>query len=99
MIAPHVVDFLSKGVSVVPDFPANTLVSSTCMRGIFEPTNAAHVLHFVDMPNERCIERLHKRNRGKPEGSIDMAMEQAEHIALFSVPLQSNEGFNIQARP
>jgi predicted kinase len=96
VIAPHVVELLSKGVSVVLDFPANTPASRSWMRGIFESADAAHVLHFVDTPNERCIEQLQKRNREKPEGSMEMTTEQFEHITSFFVPPQSDEGFHIQ---
>jgi predicted kinase len=51
-MAPHVVALLKAGMSVVLDFPANTLTSRGWMRGIFEDANAAHELHFLDIPDE-----------------------------------------------
>ncbi|WP_418125252.1 AAA family ATPase [Variovorax sp. 160MFSha2.1] len=61
-MAEHVVALLGAGVSVVLDFPANTVASRQWMRGIFEAAGTAHVLHFLDVPDEVCKARLRARN-------------------------------------
>lgn len=96
VLALHVRDLLKQGTSVVLDFPANVPAARSWVRGIFEAAEAAHVLHFVDTPENRCLEQLHKRNREKPEGSMEMTMEQFHDITkLFQAPLPS-EGFRLQ---
>lgn len=61
-MAEHVAALLGAGVSVVLDFPANTVANRQWMRGIFEAAGAAHALHFLDVPDEICKARLRARN-------------------------------------
>lgn len=96
LVAPHVTELLSKDVSVVMDFPANVPVARLWVRSIFEAANANHLLHFVNTPNERCIEQLQKRNREKPEGSMEMTVEQFEYVTSLFIAPQETEGFRIQ---
>jgi predicted kinase len=97
VVAPHVKELLCKGVSVVLDFPANVPVARAWVRDIFESANVAHVLHFVDAPNERCLEQLRKRNREKPAGSMEMSEEQFNYITSLFVPPDPSERFIVQA--
>jgi predicted kinase len=96
VVAPHVTDLLSKGLSVVMDFPANVPEARRWIRSIFEAAGADHVLHFVDTPNARCLEQLAQRNHSKPEGSTEMTVEQFEHITSLFVPPRESEGFTIR---
>lgn len=96
IVAPHVTELLAKGLSVVMDFPANVPAARLWMRSIFEAAKANHLLHFVNTPNERCIEQLQKRNREKPEGSMEMTVEQFEYITSLFVAPGAEEGFRIQ---
>jgi predicted kinase len=61
-MGPHVVALLRSGLSVVLDWPANTVVSRRWMRGIFEAAGSAHRLHVLDVPDEVCLARLQARN-------------------------------------
>src|ERR1700687_1292119 len=61
-MGPHVVSLLKAGMSVVLDFPANTLASRSWMRRIFEDANAANELHSLDVSDETCKRRLRERN-------------------------------------
>ena len=96
VVAPHVTELLSQGLSVVMDFPANIPAARLWVRGIFEAANVNHLLHFVNTPNERCIEQLQKRNREKPEGSMEMTVEQFEYITSLFIAPEESEGFRIQ---
>ncbi|MDE4097886.1 MULTISPECIES: AAA family ATPase [Rhodobacterales] len=61
-VAPHVIDLLNAGVSVVLDFAANTIQQRVWMRGILDRTSADHQLHVLDVPEEVCLARLRARN-------------------------------------
>jgi len=61
-MGPHIVDVLKAGLSVVMDWPANTVVTRKWMRSIFEAAGAAHQLHWLDVPDRVCLERLRSRN-------------------------------------
>jgi predicted kinase len=54
IMAVHVEALLVSGMSVVLDFPANTLNSRAWARGIFEKAGVAHRLHFLDVPDAVC---------------------------------------------
>jgi predicted kinase len=59
---PHIEAFLRAGVSVVLNFPANTLGQRLWFREIVETTGAAHVMHDLDVSDEACLARLRARN-------------------------------------
>ena len=58
----HIESLLRAGLSVVLDFPANTVANRQWMRGLFEQAGVAHRLHFIDMPDAVCKTRLRQRN-------------------------------------
>lgn len=92
VMGPHVAALLRSGRSVVLDFPANTLASRRWMRGIVETSGAAHVLHYLDVPDQVCMARLQRRNL---EGDHAYAPTDAD-FALFTshfVPPSPDEGF------
>jgi len=96
VVGPHVEALLKQGVSIVLDYPANTLRARAWVREIVEAAQADHVLHFVDTPDERCLEQLVRRNQEKPDGSVEMTTEQFEHITGFFVAPQEHEGFKVR---
>lgn len=63
VLGPLVVDMLESGVSVVLDFPANTIASREWLLGLAETARMAHCLHYLDVDDEECRARLHVRNR------------------------------------
>src|SRR6476661_3277009 len=56
-MAPHVVDLLKTGMSVVLDYPANTLANRAWMKGIADEAGVTHRLHWLDVPDEVCKAR------------------------------------------
>ncbi|MEP3277513.1 MAG: ATP-binding protein [Stappiaceae bacterium] len=94
IMAPHVVSLLNSGVSVVLDFQANTIESRKWLRSILDQTNAAHILHVLDVPDEICIARLHARN---VQGDHPFAAteEQFRQISKHFIAPSPDEGFNI----
>jgi predicted kinase len=96
VVGPHVEALLKHGLSVVLDYPANTPRTRAWVREIFEAAQADHVLHFVDTPNERCLEQLARRNQEKPDGSMEMSAQQFDYITGFFVAPQEEEGFQVR---
>ena len=57
-MGPHVVDILRQDLSVVLDFPANTVSWRSWMRSLISEAHVAHELHVLDFPDAICKERL-----------------------------------------
>lgn len=92
-MGPHVATLLEAGLSVVLDFPANTVANRQWMRGIFEAAGAQHRLHLLDLPDAACKQRLHRRNAG---GAHDFTVSDAEFdlITSYFVRPTAAEGFD-----
>jgi predicted kinase len=88
----HIEALLRAGLSVVLDFPANTVANRQWMRGLFEKAGAAHRLHFIDMPDAVCKARLRQRNAA---GMHQFTVTDADfdEITGYLVPPSVDEGF------
>ncbi|MEL6115361.1 ATP-binding protein [Photobacterium sp. SP02] len=95
-LQPHVQDLLAKGISVVLDFPANTVLQRQWFTGLIAATGVDHCLHYVDKPDEVCKAQLKIRSQGLPAGSPFTTDEAFDAITRFFEPPQSSEGFIIQ---
>ena len=93
-MGPHVVDLLKAGMSVVLDYPANTLANRAWMKGIANAAGVAHQLHWLDVPDEVCKARMRARNEA---GAHDFAPsdEQFDQITAYFVPPSAEEGLEI----
>ncbi len=93
-MGPHVVDILRQGLSVVLDFPANTVAYRNWMRSLITQAGVAHELHLLDVPDTICKQRLRERNAG---GEHPYQVSEATYDLFMSyfVPPEPNEGFNI----
>ena len=93
-IGPHIVDVLQHGLSVVLDFPANTVPYRSWMRGLIAQANVAHELHLLDVPDAICKQRLRQRNaHGKHPYQVSEATY--DLFTSYFVPPGPDEGFNI----
>jgi predicted kinase len=91
---PLVIDLLKAGVTVVLDFPANTPADRQWLRNLADAAQASHCLHFIDIDDDTCRARLHRRNAG---GEHDFATTDAEFdliTSYFQAP-NSDEGLNV----
>ncbi|MCZ4347819.1 ATP-binding protein [Devosia neptuniae] len=93
-IAPHLIDLLGSGVSVVLDFPANTLASRAWMRTLFEAAGCAHRLHYLDVPDAICKVRLRHRN-ASGEHEFTVSDETFDRFTSHFVPPSADEGFDV----
>ena len=85
---------LVAGVSVVLDFPANTVANRAWARGIFEKAGAAHRLHFLDVPDEVCKQRLRARNASGTH-AFETSDAQFDLISSHFAPPSDSEGFEV----
>ncbi|SRR6266545_3259869 len=93
-MGPHVVEILRQGLSVVLDFPANTVRNRDWMRSLISAAQVAHELHLLDVPDAVCKQRLRERNAG---GAHPFQASDAEYdqFTSYFVPPGPNEGFNV----
>lgn len=98
VMGPLIVQILQSGASVVLDFAGNTVEERSWVRTLFESADAAHVLHYLPLSEEVCLERLKLRNKVKPEGLFFAETFEAEFftIAKYFQPPQADEGFDIE---
>lgn len=93
-MGPHLIDLLRAGLSVVLDFPANTLANRTWMRSLFEAAGARHTLHYLDVPDAVCKARLRERN-ARGEHDFTVTDEQFDLFTSYFVEPRPEEGFNL----
>lgn len=93
-IAPLIVDLLGRGMTIILDFPANTVASRTWMRGLADAAGITATLHFLDLPDDLCRERLHARNAAGTHAYQASDAEFDQFTAHF-VPPTKDEGFSI----
>jgi predicted kinase len=94
-LAPHVVSLLSNGVSVVMDFPGNTIAQRAWFRELFEAANAQHELHFIDAPDDLCKRQLKVRSQHLPVGSAWTTDAEFDAITAYFQPPTAEEGYNV----
>lgn len=93
-MGPHVVALLKAGMSVVLDFQANTLAVRQWMRTLIDESGAAHELHFLDLPDETCRQRLRARNAAG-EHPYQASDAEFDLFTRYFVPPTPAEGFNV----
>jgi hypothetical protein len=93
-MGPHIVDMLRQGLSIVLDFPANTVRNRNRMRSLIDQTGAAHELYLLDVPDMICKQRLRERNA---DGNHPFQVSEVEYdlFTSYFVPPQLSEGFNV----
>ncbi|MBT3701729.1 MAG: ATP-binding protein [Alphaproteobacteria bacterium] len=91
---PHIVSMLKEGLSIVLDFPANTLRQRQWLHGLCDAAQVSHQLHFLDVPDDVCKQRLQKRNMAG-EHAFQTSDENFELVTSYFVPPTALEGFNI----
>ncbi|QBF32637.1 ATP-binding protein [Thalassococcus sp. S3] len=94
VMTPHVTALLNAGVTVVLDFPANTVAQREWMRDVIRASGVAHRLHYLDVPDEVCLERLRSRN-AQGGHAFSATEEQFRRFAAHFVPPTEEEGFTI----
>ncbi len=92
VLTDHLRALLQAGVSVVLDFPFNTPAARAWARDLFEPSGAAHQLHFLDVADAVCKARLRARN-ARGEHPFQASDEELQQITRHFVAPAPEEGF------
>lgn len=93
---PHLIALLQSGLSVVLDFPANTVAMRAWIRGLLDKAGCAHKLHFLDIPDDVCRQRLRKRNAAE-NNAFAATDVQFDLITKHFVAPSAEEGFQVIA--
>jgi predicted kinase len=93
-MGPHVVAILKQGLSIVLDFPANTVRVRSWMRFLIEQSGVAHELHLLDVPDTICKQRLRERNAGG-EHPFQVTESEYDLFTSYFVPPAPGEGFEV----
>jgi predicted kinase len=93
-LGAHICSLLRLGVSVVLDFPANTVGQRAWFRELIRSSGAAHELHFVDVPDDMCKRQLRARNL---TGAGDPLQDEAtfDLLSTYFVPPALEESFTV----
>ncbi|MFK7881534.1 AAA family ATPase [Roseobacter sp.] len=94
VMGPHVSYLLMAGVSVVLDFPANTVENRSWMRDLVKGTGAGHQLNVLQATDEICLARLRGRN-ARGEHPFAATEEQFDRIGRHFVAPSTEEDLNI----
>jgi uncharacterized protein (UPF0548 family)/predicted kinase len=94
-LGPHICLLLSKGISVVLDFPGNTRSQRAWFRHLFEASGAGHELHFIDASDDLCKRQLKERSKGLPAGTAWTTDAEFDAITAYFEPPSIEEHFNI----
>jgi predicted kinase len=94
-LTPHICAVLSRGVSVVLDFPGNTRAQRAWFRDMFERAHVEHELHFIDAPDALCKRQLEDRSKHLPPGTPWTTEAEFEAITAYFQPPSADEAFNV----
>ena len=96
-LSNHICDLLSRGTSVVLDFPGNTRNQRQWFRELFERANVEHELLYIDAADDLCKRQLKQRSEAPrcrenepcrdPSGRVSPSEPRATEIcAAASMP-------------
>lgn len=94
-ISSHIITLLRQGLSIVLDFPANTVNQRKWFRTLFEGANAAHCLYFIDATDDLCKRQLKVRSKDQPADSAFISEAVFEEVTSYFQPPKEDEQFNV----
>jgi len=94
-MGPHVAALLEAGLDVVLDFPGNTRKTRAFWRDVAEAADAKIALHWIDVPEDVCRARLHRRNADGVHAFAGVTDEQFDLITSYFEPPEEDEDMTI----
>jgi predicted kinase len=94
-LSSHICSLLSKGMSVVLDFPGNTRTQRAWFRGLIERAIADHELHYIQATDELCKRQLKARSQKLPEGSAFTSDAEFDAVTQHFQAPSADENFNV----
>ena len=99
LIKPFVKDLvqsiLCAGVTVVMDFPANTIKQRKWLLSLSQEVGAEHELFFLDMSDEQCLTHIAKRRIEQPEREQFDSEDVFYEVTKYFEPPSIDEGLCI----
>jgi predicted kinase len=97
-LSNHICGLLSRGISVVLDFPGNTRSQRQWFRDLFERANVEHELHYIDASDDLCRRQLRQRSEALPAGSAWTTDAEFDAITAYFQAPADDEHFNVVRR-
>lgn len=93
-IGPHIVELLRANLSIILDWPANTVATRAWMKALAERGGAEARLYWLDVSDEVCLARLSQRNASGTHEYVVTPAQFAELSAHCEPPTDA-EGIRI----
>jgi len=92
---PLLIDLLRTGVSVVLDFPANTVSQREWIKEIYIEAEAEYEFHYLASSHALCKAQLKERTVKEPDRHATDTEEMFDAVTKHFEPPASDEGFEI----
>lgn len=96
LILTHVRSLLQLGVTVILDFPANTINQRKWFKQIIEGNVYPHRLIYLKVSDELCLKRIQQRRLKQPDRKDFDNEEVFRYVTQFFEEPIASEGFNIE---
>ena len=93
-MSPHVMALLQTGISVVLDFPANTVESRVWMCDLITRSGTDPRMHVFDRPDSVCLDQLRQRNASGTH-PFTVSELQFQRFSAYYQPPGPDEGFHL----
>lgn len=95
LIKNHIQNILTVGSNVVMDFPGNTLNQRKWLLSIANEISAKHELIYLNVDNEKCLERIEQRQREEPQRKNFDTEDTFNYVTAFFEEPKATEGLTI----
>lgn len=95
ILEQHVTDLLAAGISVILDFPGNSITQRKWFRKLISTNNSKHTLFYLDASDELCIQQLRKRSCQEKERARFDTEEMFREVTSYFQPPTEEENFNV----
>jgi len=96
LLKNHVQNILNSGISIVMDFPGNTVNQRAWFKEICKEHNLLHKLVYLEVSDNQCLEQLKKRKNTYPERAHFDTEEVFRQVNSYFQPPLEHECFNIE---
>ena len=96
LLKSHVQKILKSGVSVVMDFPANTVNQRKWFKEIVANEEIQHKLIYIEASDQICLCQIQSRRVRQPERAQFDTEDVFKQVTRYFQPPTEKEGFNIE---
>lgn len=94
-VKSHVQSLLNVGVSVVMDFPANTINQRAWFASLCVEVGSEHELWYLDVTDEQCLSQIAKRRVEQPERTMFDTEAVFHHVTQYFEAPKASENLNL----